>query len=280
MSRMNSRRDPIRVTDDPSASPELAAAIEQMRAEHGSLDAVRSLERRLAATLGSDALLDAGRASEVNPHGSLNVVKAITWGVLTLAGLSALFGVSWAHSSQPAQRRQPVSSQRATLVSTPAPERPPAPEPVELALPPAAAAPIQGSPPRRHPRLRAAAALGPTLQPTAQDPAGELLLLRNAQAALRGRDSGAALEFTDRHLHDYPDGIFAQEREVLAIEALLKTDRRPEALQRAQRFIARFDDSSYAFRIRSMLEQAPRSAPTLEPVAAAKDGPAALKPSP
>jgi hypothetical protein len=43
----------------------------------------------------------------------------------------------------------------------------------------------------------------------------------------------------------------------------LKQQHRPEAIARAQQFIGRFADSSYAFRMRSLIEQSPRLAPSV-----------------
>jgi hypothetical protein len=268
MSRMSSRRDPVRLTESQQTNQsELAAAIRQLRGEQGSPSDVQALEQRLAAKLGSSAL-GAAEPSGSNPHGWLS---AMTWTALTLAALGALFGVSSARLSQPAEAaRPPVQLPHATLVSVPAPQPSPAqPEPAQPApTPPPRAGATGSTPARRTLPLRAPSAREPAPRAAAQDPAGELSLLRRARVALRGRDSNAALEFVDQHLRDYPHGVFAQEREVLAVQALLKTHQRSEALVRAQNFIRDFPQASYTFWIRNMLEQSPRAAVSGEQAAA------------
>jgi hypothetical protein len=282
MSRMSSRRDPVRLTESQQTNQsELAAAIRQLRCEQGSPGDVQALEQRLAAKLGSSAL-GAAEPSGSNPRGSLS---AMTWTAVTLAALGALFGLSSARLAQPTERtRTPVQLTRAELISAPAPQPPPAraqPQPAQLPpTPPARAGATPSTPPRRALPVRAPSALGPAPRAAAQDPAGELSLLRRARVALRGRDSNAALEFVDQHLHDYPRGIFAQEREVLAVQALLKTHQRSEALVRAQNFIRDFPQSSYTFWIRNMLEQSPRAAPSILAGAAMSDEPASADPQP
>jgi len=88
---------------------------------------------------------------------------------------------------------------------------------------------------------------------------GELALLRRSRAALR-HDAAAALLLTEQHAHDYPAGLFVQEREVLVIEALLKQRRTSDAIERAERFVTQRPHSPYALRIREMLALKPRSA--------------------
>src|SRR5262249_31604551 len=93
--------------------------------------------------------------------------------------------------------------------------------------------------------------------PARADVASELALLQRSRAALR-RDPAAALALAEQHARAYPHGMFAQEREVLAIEALLRTHARPGALQRAQTFVIGPPDSPYAVRIRALLDELPK----------------------
>ena len=66
--------------------------------------------------------------------------------------------------------------------------------------------------------------------------------------------------------------MFAQEREVLALEALLKQHRNAEAIERAERFLTEQPGSAYALRIREMVMSKPRGAAALG--APALEGPA------
>jgi hypothetical protein len=87
----------------------------------------------------------------------------------------------------------------------------------------------------------------------AGDPAAELALLERAQQALRG-DPRRALELAESHRAQFPRGQFAQEREMLAIEALLGLDRGPAAQRRAALFARRHPQSSHLPRLRDLLQ--------------------------
>jgi outer membrane protein assembly factor BamD (BamD/ComL family) len=84
-------------------------------------------------------------------------------------------------------------------------------------------------------------------------PEDELSLLQRSRASLRG-DAAAALQLAEQHARDYPAGLFVQERELLAIQALLKQRRDAEAATRAERFVAAYATSAYAARVREMLQ--------------------------
>jgi outer membrane protein assembly factor BamD (BamD/ComL family) len=73
-------------------------------------------------------------------------------------------------------------------------------------------------------------------------------LLERAQDALKTRPD-EALALCNEHAKSYPNGMLAQEREVIAIEALVKMGRTAEAKSRADRFRARFPGSSHMRRI-------------------------------
>jgi len=68
------------------------------------------------------------------------------------------------------------------------------------------------------------------------------------------RRSARTLELTDEHLRDYPRGAFSEEREVLAIEALVRTGEKERARARMQRFASGFPNSTHITRIRALLE--------------------------
>jgi hypothetical protein len=84
------------------------------------------------------------------------------------------------------------------------------------------------------------------------DPALEAPLLRSAQDALRTNPS-ETLAKTQEHARKYPRGLLVQEREVMAIEALLKLGRRDEAASRAERFSRSFPGSTHQRRIDALL---------------------------
>lgn len=86
----------------------------------------------------------------------------------------------------------------------------------------------------------------------AESPDGEVRLLGRAQDALRGRPE-EALALCNDHANRFPAGAFVQEREVIAIQALVETGREGEARARADRFEARFPHSTHTRRIETLL---------------------------
>jgi hypothetical protein len=81
----------------------------------------------------------------------------------------------------------------------------------------------------------------------------EVKLLERAQDALRTKSSGEALTLCDEHARRFPSGLLVQEREVIAIEALVKAGRMADAKTRAARFKTRFPGSSHTRRIASLV---------------------------
>jgi len=90
-----------------------------------------------------------------------------------------------------------------------------------------------------------------TAKPKAED---EVKMLERAQDALKSRPE-EALALCNEHAKSYPNGMLAQEREVIAVEALMKTGRTAEAKARAEKFKARFPGSSHARRIDAIVGQ-------------------------
>ena len=88
----------------------------------------------------------------------------------------------------------------------------------------------------------------------ASDPLAELKLLARARRVLPSR-AEAALALSEEHAQLYPRGALAEEREVLAIEALLKLERVVEAERRAHAFLRAFPDSSQRPRLSLWLTQ-------------------------
>jgi hypothetical protein len=86
------------------------------------------------------------------------------------------------------------------------------------------------------------------------DPSRELQLLKRARARVRSEPS-AALALVGQHEHEFAHGLFVEEREVIAVDALLASGARPRAEQRAARFYARYPQSIHAQRIRALLAQ-------------------------
>jgi hypothetical protein len=109
--------------------------------------------------------------------------------------------------------------------------------PVDAAPPAIDAAPVRSAPPR-----------------TAEEAlAEEARILGRAQSALGRGDARRALRWIDRHARSFKSGALAEERERLAVEALLRLDRRADAEARAARFHRRYPRSVQGPRIRELL---------------------------
>ncbi len=81
----------------------------------------------------------------------------------------------------------------------------------------------------------------------------EAELVGAAQRALEA-DAREALRLAGAHARHYADGMLAQEREVIAIDALVRLGRRAEAERRAERFSQRWPRSAHLRRITVLLE--------------------------
>lgn len=86
----------------------------------------------------------------------------------------------------------------------------------------------------------------------AREPEGDFL--RRAQARLTGSPL-EALAMTNEHPSLYPKSILVQEREVIAIDALVRLGRRAEAVRRADAFRRAFPRSAHLSRVTTMTEQ-------------------------
>lgn len=89
---------------------------------------------------------------------------------------------------------------------------------------------------------------------TAEPPLSELALIRRAQAVRA--NAGEALALLAQHQQQYPHGALAQEREVLAIELLLKTGLNAQAEARARQFEAAYRGSAHLPHLKALIERA------------------------
>ncbi|WP_437970184.1 hypothetical protein WMF04_13155 [Sorangium sp. So ce260] len=136
----------------------------------------------------------------------------------------------------------------------------PAPPPVAEAPPPAAEAPPPAAPAARRDAPRNTRPVAPAPEATAavdnDDLVRESNLVDQSRAAL-AQDPGAALAALDRHQTDFPKGRLAEEREFIAIRALMRLGRADEARARAAAFFARYPSSSFTEPVRRIVSAAP-----------------------
>ncbi|HEX6274902.1 MAG TPA: hypothetical protein VFZ53_17790 [Polyangiaceae bacterium] len=83
-------------------------------------------------------------------------------------------------------------------------------------------------------------------------PPTETELLRAARLTLDGSPA-QALGLSERHRSEYPNGALTQEREVIAITALVRLGRSGDARARAERFARAYPSSPYQRRIDALL---------------------------
>jgi hypothetical protein len=248
---MKADRDPVRWGDADSDAPtELAAAIRKLRTGRGSAQQVERLGRRLAPQLGTPVVAGgvAGVSTWIKAGGALLLSAAIGFYALTRMAQTDLSPVARPRA-QPAPAVEVASPAAPNAKPTPVtPSVQPAVEPMPRQRPKARAA--------SKPRALAAsdASASPAVTPPPASAERELVLLQRSQGAL-DRDPSAALLVAEEHARDYPHGVFAQEREILAIEALLKLKQRAAALMRAELFLRHHPESPHSTRVRALLER-------------------------
>lgn len=258
--------------EDASASNELRSFVAMARSDGPSQADLDRLAARLGPAVGLSAGVLAsgvvamgtppvGVASALSPAaakvGAFGKLMASTGGKLLAVGLSVGIGAGlWALAGQ--KPDAPVASQRS---AEPAPiivEAPRLEPTVTAAAAPDAPTPgvVKSQPPSTRARARAALVKPAAVEPVvlAEPKPSELSLIQQAEAA-RSRSS-EALAILARHEQLYPRGALAQEREVLAIEVLLKAGNAAQARARAQRFEAANPGSAHLSRLRALLERA------------------------
>lgn len=83
----------------------------------------------------------------------------------------------------------------------------------------------------------------------------ELGLLSAARAGLAASDTPASLRAVERYRTRFPSGLFAEEIEVIRIEALANSGERARAHALAEGFLTANPSSAYAARVRSLAQR-------------------------
>jgi hypothetical protein len=108
--------------------------------------------------------------------------------------------------------------------------------------------------PAAHPPAPARPSGAPTPENTLL---GERVVLDRARAALGRGDGSLALAETDAHAHRYPQGLMAEEREAIAIQALLLVARYDDARQREASFEQKYPRSMLLQAVRASVQSIP-----------------------
>lgn len=178
-----------------------------------------------AAAAGASAGVAASAATASKKIAMAKLAGLATVAALGGAGVGAAAHARWAEPKVVTVERIVEK----TVVAAPPPI---ADAPAEKAVEPAPTAAASIAPKRVAPKASA------STQEPARDPglARERTLLDMARTALSRGDSTAALAAVDEHARDFPSSQLAEEREVLAIQALVAARRMPEARRRAAAF--------------------------------------------
>jgi hypothetical protein len=164
--------------------------------------------------------------------------------VLPLLGVAGLL-IGTQRIVRRAEAPSPRVSPTAHASSTPAPSSAPAPNSTRP-LP----APMSSAPALPRPSVTSARPPVVTARPvdSAAQVSSELDLVKQAGLALKS-DPARALQLTMHHARLYPGGELAEEREVIAIEALARLGRPNAARSRAERFMVVFPRSAHLSRV-------------------------------
>lgn len=250
-------RDPVRLLEtDSEASSELRELLDSARGDEPTPEQLTALAGRLGPLLTPP--VGAPSSTPASSAGSTVTATGVKLKLLTGVALAVLAGGSFqagrvferARATAPSA---PVVTERPRPLAEPRVDVPP-PPPAPVDAPAAPAAPVMPTPSSR-PRA-------PEHRPAAPTPAAasldeELGLLESAYGALQRGDAAAALALAQGHAGRFPEGALAQEREVLAIDALMRLGRRSEAETRARTFQARYPTSTHWVRIQGLLSAPP-----------------------
>jgi hypothetical protein len=236
-------KEPTRLIDEDPGIARLAAALKGDGPSSEQLDKALAVATKAAAADG--------------PPGGSSRWLGSSAGTIALAviGVVALLGVVVAVSSKPPNEGTASSQERmaplVTATLAPVPAMPTSPEAPVVSmrvddLPPA---PMIAPPASR---ARETPAAKPTF-------AEELALAAKARSALESGDIASCLRAVDEYDVRFRTGTFAQEIDVIRIEALAKSGQSARAFALAERFLAANPRSPYADRVRSVLENTKES---------------------
>ena len=232
-------RDLDRWSGDAGAPAELRELLGSARGDLPSAHQLSGLESKLGALFdapppAAQPPADATPRPTVTSPGMPGLAKlAVIVAVGGLVGSGVYFGT-----------REPTPAPSPSPVSAPAPKAAPLPEqPVAEAAPaaPASEAPVADAAP---PKAPAQAASKPS----------EASLLNQAQQALK-TNPRRALQLTRLHKQLYPQGSLSQEREVIAIEALSRLDKKSSAQERADAFSEKYPESAHQKKVDTSLKE-------------------------
>ena len=219
---MTNFEDPPRFADSPTAPPRLGSMFRAARSDVPT-------EAQLSAL-----------ASKLGP--SLSLAHSAGLPVLAKLGASAVVvalgigGLIYARSASPVSARDSARSPAQPVASA-------SPSNAAIAVASATSTPPEvEEQPAATPAVSARPHLAPA--PPAAAPVDEATLLESARAAL-ATNPARALALASTHAQAFPQGVLAQEREVIAIAALRRLGRTADAERRAGAFDRYYPHSAH-----------------------------------
>lgn len=199
-------------------------------------DMWRGIEKSIAMGAAAGGAAAAATAAAAAAK-TTTVAKLATWkvGALGVGALVVGTGIGALGHARLAEPKVVTVEKVVTTTTTVTVTTPAAPPPVVS---------IESLPTARAPSVPAATTSAAA--PTAKDPdlARERTLLDMARTALGRGDAASALAALDSHTKEFKRSQLAEEREVLAVQALASAGRRDEATRRAAAFHATFPKSA------------------------------------
>lgn len=228
---MSSDSDPVRLAAQAGTTPWLQSALSSARQQTPGAEDVERL------TLRVEAAIAAGLPGP-DITGPANVAAgSVTAGKIAIAGLGLVIGVAvgtvWTMKHTPRKLSEPtaVSASVAPVMSSSLAPSAPALD--------ASAAPAE---------LASKPAPAPTTNDVRNSGLSEAALLDAARSSLQG-DPRRALSLTREHARRFPTSLLAQEREVIAIEALNRLGHTAAAKARAENFTRMYPGSAHQQKI-------------------------------
>jgi hypothetical protein len=261
--------DPPRLRDDPASPEGLRELMEHGEPPPPMDPAVKAASAAAVAALGSSATAAASSTAAAGVKlwlvvGALTAVTGAVTGVVLTREEARPAERAAAERPEGAARVAAPPAEPTERVEAPLPREPVAPDEAGAAADaPAPAGEAEAAvarAPRRGPSRRAErtpeAAPDEPAAAEADTLVAEARILEQARRLLAA-DPAAALARTDAHARRFPGGQLAAEREVIAIDALCRLDRRRRARRRARRLIESAPEGIYAERARAMIAALP-----------------------
>ncbi|CAN5491013.1 hypothetical protein BH11MYX1_BH11MYX1_28380 [soil metagenome] len=233
--------DPRRILDDDAANPRLRSLLGSAKRDDEPRAAqLVALAARLGPLLGPPLPPPLGAAA--TPAVVAGVTKAAL--AVKLGALAAVIGLAGGGAWLAFHGRASVE-----------PSAPPSAAPIAPPIAPPVVTPavVPLPSPAPLPTPKPAILVPPHVTRPAIDPAAEAALVTAAQQALVDHDPALALARTRDHAVRFPAGPHAEERDRIAIEALLGLGHTADARAAAARFFTRYPRSIYRTRVQALL---------------------------